>query len=193
MKNQMMKMGVVAALVLGASTMAHAATNSTLQISGKITKATCDVSLDNIAPVDLGTWLPADFTGNNIVGADTRVLTFTGCTGQTDDAGAMNLKLTATDQSSSASAADLWADAASVPTNVGIDITATGGFSASGTAVTPDNSYIPLSDKGSASGTDASSLTINPVTLKMGLKAINAGPVQPGNIKSVIVASAVYN
>lgn len=196
MKNQMMKMGVVAALVLGSSTMAYAAAPavvSKLTVHGEITPTTCDVTLLESGDVPLGTWLVADFakTPGAVVGSPvTRTLNLGNCQGDSVVSGhGINLQLEGYDQDPVATQNNLFADSASAVTKVGIDIKAQVG--ASSIAVTPNTNTIPVYKSINASGDEASTIKVDPVVLSMQLKSYDA-TVQAGKINSVITASAVY-
>lgn len=195
MKNQMLKMGVVAALVLGSSTMAYAATptqSAKLTVHGEITPTTCDVSLLESGDVNLGTWLATDFASiNTQLGSQTRTLNLGNCQGDAvQNTHSIALQLEGYDQDPVASQNGLFADSASGVTKVGIAITGAVG-TASAKDITPVNNTIPVFTSNDASGTEASSITVEPVTLTMALQNYDV-TVAAGKVNSVITASAVY-
>ena len=188
----MKKLGVVAALVLGSTTMAHADVQTAkLTVHGEIQPTTCDVKLLESGDVNLGTWLATDFVGlNSKLGSETRTLNLGNCQGDAVENGhSIALQLEGYDQDPVASQNDLFADSASAVTKVGIAITGAVGQNAA-IDITPVNNTIPVFTSADASGTEASAITVDPVTLTMQLE--NYGAVAAGKVNSVITASAVY-
>lgn len=193
MKKQIFKLGLVASLVMGATTFAHAGTGATVNFTGNIVKATCDVSAGTQQSVDLGSWTKADFaTEGELTKSEKHVsLAFSDCTGEDiAKGGVMNLYANAGDQSAVLSSKDLWGDTASGGTNVGIKLTGTqdGGTE---NEITPQKNSMPII---AAVGDDtpATGLAPTPVDIKAVLSS-TAAAVNAGAIKSSIVFSAAYN
>lgn len=198
MKNQMMKMGVVAALVLGSSTMAYAAATpaqtAQLTVHGEINPTTCDVKLVESGDVFLGSFLVTDFAGGPGIAPGvpvTRTLNLDNCQGDgVSQSHGIALQLEGYDQDPTAKQNDLFADSASAVTKVGIAITGSVD-GASAVDITPTKNIIPVFKNDNASDVAASDITIAPVILGMQLKSYSSA-VAAGKVNSVITASAVY-
>ena len=79
MKKQIIKMSMLAMMVLGGVNAAHAATASTVTVSGTVNAVTCQLSLDTVV-LDLGTAMPSDFTAaNSIIKEKTVTAKLTNC------------------------------------------------------------------------------------------------------------------
>lgn len=61
MKNTTMKLLPIAMILMGASALSHAATNAELTVTGTVAAGTCDLTASKTS-VDLGSFIPADFT-----------------------------------------------------------------------------------------------------------------------------------
>ena len=128
MKKQMMKVGLVAALVMGAMSAANAASVADLTFTGAVTKATCDVNVagGNTQTINLGKYAAAEFVavGTPLNKSSKQVtLSFSSCVGEQIAAGE-SLVLSVSQQSSVSpvlSNAGLWGDN---PIGVGVRLTA---------------------------------------------------------------------
>jgi len=194
MKKQMFKLGLVASLVMGATTFAHASTGATVHFSGNIAKTTCDVSAGTNNNVFLGNWVKTDFTAKGDMDKSAKhvSLAFDHCAGENiATGGTMKLYANAADQDAVLTTNDLWGDTASAATNVGIKLSGSqeGG---SETPITPNSNAMPITAPAPAAGTPVADLAPSPVDIKAVLSSINA-TVNPGAINSSIVFSAAYN
>ncbi len=128
MKKQMMKVGLVAALVMGAMSAANAASVADLTFTGAVTKATCDVNVagGNTQTINLGKYAAAEFVavGTPLNKSSKQVtLSFGSCIGEQIAAGE-SLVLSVSQQSGlipALSNAGLWGDNA---IGVGVRLTA---------------------------------------------------------------------
>ncbi|MDK1711687.1 fimbrial protein [Serratia marcescens] len=128
MKKQMMKVGLVAALVMGAMSAANAASVADLTFTGAVTKATCDVNVvgGNTQTISLGKYAAAEFVavGTPLAKSSKQVtLSFGSCIGEQIAAGD-SLVLSVSQQSGlvpALSNAGLWGDNA---IGVGVQLTA---------------------------------------------------------------------
>ena len=79
MKKQIIKMSMLAMMVMGGVNAAHAATSSTVTVSGAVNAVTCQLGLDK-ASLDLGAALPGDFVAPNSIIKEQKVTaTLTNC------------------------------------------------------------------------------------------------------------------
>lgn len=186
---QIFKATLVAALVLGAVS-AQAAQNATLDISGKIVKSSCDVAIGN-NNLDLGTWIPADFTIGTPLAASTKTATvaFANCTGEDLAAGdSLTMLLEPVTQDSALAASGLWGEGA--VENVGIELKATTGVVPVAQTLTPTANDIAIYTAG-GSTESVSGLTIAPAKIAATLK--NTAVITTyGKVKSSVVVSAFY-
>lgn len=183
------KATLIAALVLGAVS-AQAAQNATLNITGKIVKSSCDVTIgDN--NLDLGTWIPSDFTMGTPLAASTKSATvaFANCTGQDLAIGdSLIMLVEPVTQDSALTASGLWGEGA--VENVGIELKATTGVVPVAQTLTPLANEIAIYTAG---GTiqPVAGLTITPAKLTASLK--NTAPITTyGKVKSSVIVSAFY-
>lgn len=97
MTKNLFKMASMAAMIAGGINMAHAASSSTtVTVHGSINTVTCNVSADK-TDINLGNYLPADFTGAGAFPAGKTQdfqLSLSGCAGTASQAGQATLKLT---------------------------------------------------------------------------------------------------
>jgi len=83
MKKNMLKVVALTGLVMGGINMAHAASSTTVTVKGSINTVTCDITSSTNA-VDLGNYLPADFTAAGAFPAGKTqnfTIHFSGCAG----------------------------------------------------------------------------------------------------------------
>lgn len=100
MKNTTMKLLPIAMILMGASALSHAATNAELTVTGTVAAGTCDLTASKTS-VDLGSFVPADFTEVGKPVADSQKdisLLLSNCKGTTvgkDTLGAITVRGTA--------------------------------------------------------------------------------------------------
>lgn len=191
---QIFKFSMMAALLAGSVTAVQAANNATLNISGKIAKTSCAVSIDQgLNDLNLGTWLPSDFNvGAPLAGsAKSTTVAFQNCAGSDVVAttGSILLKAEPVTQDSSLAAAGLWGDGVEV-SNVGIYLTAQSPvIGTSAQALTPNANTVAVYKNTTATGQAVTGVTIPPVKLTAALQS-TAAVTQYGNVKSSIILSA---
>lgn len=174
MKVNMVKMGMVAALVVGACSSAYAGNDVQLKVLGSIAATTCDLAIGGGAPsvLDIGSF-PASVIGANIgdvTAAKSMTLNVSNCTGaDLPTSGQMQVNVTGDGFKDTG-----WGD----KENMGFVIQ----MKADGTEITPNatgpaaQSSFPVGTVASAD-TPAASLTMDPVALSFALKstALEAG------------------
>lgn len=204
MKKQMMKMSLVAAMVMGSMSGAHAASQATIDFTGKIVKTACDLSIPNAGDrsVNLGVYAAAEFTNTTDVHTTRTspiMLDIGSCVGAAIPDGDA-LKLTAEQTNTSVppnlKAENLWGDQ---DLGAGIDLRVAP-YSGSGTLPVPSTVFSPgssldLFTASNGNGADPTNLAGLPkeVVIAAGLRA-HAAPtaIKTGDLKSTIVFTAAY-
>lgn len=89
-------MAAMVTLVAGGINMAHAASSTTVTVHGSVNTVTCDISA-NKADIDLGNYLPSDFTATGAFPAGKTQdfqIALSGCAGTASATGQATLRLT---------------------------------------------------------------------------------------------------
>lgn len=199
MKNQMIKLSVIAAVLSGMTFAANAAPTAAntveLDLSATIHKGSCDVTSSGgaVSTMNWNDLMMADFStgAKTAIGQPKSVtLSFANCSGEDVDM-VDNIKLVA-NQSGVApglSAADMWGD--SDATGAGFMIT--GNVGANGaTPITPKAPELTLLSV-PADGTDPTGIaTIPDVDLVVDVASVGATPTASGTVAAVVTMAAVY-
>lgn len=92
MKNKVMKLGLLAAMMVGGLNAAHA--SSSVDIQGAVGSVSCSVNLSETGPVILKTAVPADFTvANQLVKKQDLTATLSNCSGMADGTSTPKLRI----------------------------------------------------------------------------------------------------
>lgn len=205
MKKQMMKMGLVAAMVMGAMSGAHAASQPKIDFYGSIVKTACDISMpdSNDSKILLGSWAADQFPDNATVLTDHAapiILQMGKCEGADIPKG-KTIDLTAEQVNANVPVElrqeGLWGDN---DLGVGVDIkagTTDGVTPPTYTDLTPSQG-LTLYTNGSGGDVKPGSITTMPafVYLKAGLRATTAGAagaISSGHISSTLLFTAAYD
>lgn len=202
MGKKIMKMGLIAAMTMGAVSGAHAASQASIDFTGKIVKTACDITLQNSSDsnISLGVFAATEFVDTNTVhtahGAP--IMLNTGNCAGADLPATESIKLVAT-QSNGAIPATLSSEGLWGNTDPGVGISLKGAtYSGTGTLpanfdVIAPNTGLVLYTNNTAQPENVSGKLPKSVVLKAGLRAhVVPGEIQSGDIKSSIVFTAAY-
>lgn len=195
MNKKLTQIAMATALVMGGAMSAHAADDAQINFIGHISKATCDVKVGGTGTIDLGSWLPGDFTNETtLLGTKPVVVSVDGCSGANIATGKeMKLEAQSPDLSMALSQKNLWGNEASATTGVGVDLTYTSAVETNNTPLTPNNNLINIMAAAGASGEAPATLDIKPVTIHASLRSyVPSASVKEGDISAAVIFNAVY-
>ncbi|HFD2064125.1 TPA: fimbrial protein [Serratia marcescens] len=200
MKKQMMKVGLVAALVMGAMSAANAASVADLTFTGAVTKATCDVNVagGNTQTISLGKYAGTEFsdTTPGILAKSRKdiTLSFGSCVGE-DVAAGDSMTLNVTQQSGVApalSTAQLWGDNA-----IGVGVRLDAQSTAAGAVLkqlTPTDNFLNIFTAPADNASPIADVAPRPVMLQAALESyLPNTAITSGDIKAPLEFSVSYD